>query len=109
MNVIAKRTYEWAYDKAGTISTDTTFAGMPILIKDMIDVGGVRRTDGSRLILTNIPAENVMYIDGVEAAGMTKGQSCTNFQIGPLKWGCSASPGSRLIRTSSYLPPCALR
>ena len=24
----------------------------------------------------------------------TKGQSCTNFQIGPLKWGCSVAPGS---------------
>ncbi|MEP1330572.1 amidase family protein [Pseudophaeobacter sp.] len=70
VNAITTRTYERAYDKAETISTDTTFAGMPILIKDMIDVGGVRRTDGSRLMLTNIPAENVKYIDGVEAAGM---------------------------------------
>ncbi len=70
VNAITTRTYERAFEKAETISKDTTFAGMPILIKDMIDVGGVRRTDGSRMMLSNIPAENVMYIDGVEAAGM---------------------------------------
>lgn len=70
VNAITTRSYDRAFEKAGTISKDTTFAGMPILIKDMIDVGGVRRTDGSRMNLANIPAENVRYIDGVEAAGM---------------------------------------
>lgn len=70
INVMNTRSYERAYDRAETIAADTTFAGVPILIKDMIDVGGVRRTDGSRMLMTNIPVENVMYIDGVEAAGM---------------------------------------
>lgn len=70
VNAITTRTFDRAFEKAETISTETTFAGMPILIKDMIDVGGVRRTDGSRMLLSNIPAENVPYIDGVEAAGM---------------------------------------
>ena len=70
INAVNTRTYDRAFAKAETISKDTTFAGMPIMIKDMIDVGGVRRTDGSRMMLTNIPAENVMYIDGVEASGM---------------------------------------
>jgi amidase len=70
INAITTRTYDRAFEKAESISKDTTFAGVPILIKDMIDVGGVRRTDGSRMMLTNIPRENVKYIDGVEAAGM---------------------------------------
>lgn len=70
VNAVTTRTYERAFEKAETISMDTTFAGVPILIKDMIDVGGVRRTDGSRMMLSNVPAENVPYIDGVEAAGM---------------------------------------
>ena len=70
VNAITTRAYERALQKAGSISKDTTFAGMPIIIKDMIDVGGLRRTDGSRMKLTNIPAENVKYIDGVENAGM---------------------------------------
>ncbi|MEO9962442.1 MAG: amidase [Nisaea sp.] len=70
INAITTPTFERAYEKAETISKNSTFAGMPILIKDMIDVGGVRRTDGSRMMLTNIPKENVKYIDGIEAAGM---------------------------------------
>ena len=70
INAITTRTYERALKNAETISKDTTFAGVPILIKDMVDVGGVRRTDGSRMMLSNVPADNVMYIDGVEAAGM---------------------------------------
>ncbi len=70
INCITTRTYERARQKADTIPSNTVFAGVPILIKDMIDVGGVRRTDGSRLWLTNVPEKNVAYIDGVEAAGM---------------------------------------
>lgn len=70
MNAVTTRTFERAFDKAETISKDTVFAGMPIMIKDMVDVGGVRRTDGSRMMLTNTPAENVMYVDGVEASGL---------------------------------------
>ncbi len=70
VNAITTRTYDRAFEKAKTIPKESTFAGMPILIKDMIDVGGVRRTDGSRLNLSNIPAANVRYIDGVEDAGL---------------------------------------
>lgn len=70
VNAISTRTYERAFAKADSIPKDTTFAGMPILIKDMVDVGGIRRTDGSRMMLSNIPALNVKYIDGVEDAGM---------------------------------------
>lgn len=70
INTITTRTFERARKRAPKISSESTFAGVPILIKDMIDVGGVRRTDGSRLWLTNVPEKNVAYIDGVEAAGM---------------------------------------
>lgn len=70
INAVNTRTFDRALKKAETIPKDSTFAGMPILIKDMIDVGGVRRTDGSRMMLSNVPAKNVPYIDGVEAAGM---------------------------------------
>lgn len=70
INAISTRTFERARGKADKIPLDSTFAGVPVLIKDMIDVGGVRRTDGSRLLLTNVPQKNVAYIDGVEAAGM---------------------------------------
>ncbi len=70
LNFMTTPTFQRARERAGTIPDDTLFAGVPILIKDMVDVGGVRRTDGSRLWATNVPAKNVDYIDGVEAAGL---------------------------------------
>ena len=70
INCIATPTFERARRKALTISSDTTFAGVPALVKDMIDVGGVRRSDGSRLLATNIPKESVEYIKAFEASGL---------------------------------------
>lgn len=70
LNFMTTRTFERARAKAGTIPLDSAFAGVPILMKDMIDVGGVRRTDGSWLLATNVPDKNVEYVDAVEAAGL---------------------------------------
>ncbi len=70
LNFMTTPTFDRARKAAGTFDPQSPFAGVPILIKDMIDVGGVRRTDGSRLLATNVPAENVQYIDAVEKAGL---------------------------------------
>ncbi|MCP4382272.1 MAG: amidase [Hyphomicrobiales bacterium] len=70
LNFMTTPAFERAREMAGTIPDDTTFAGVPILIKDMVDVAGLRRTDGSRLLATNVPERNVAFIDGVEAAGL---------------------------------------
>lgn len=70
INSITTITIDRARQRAAKINKKGLFAGVPILIKDMIDVGGVRRTGGSRLLLTNIPAKNVAYIDGIERAGL---------------------------------------
>jgi len=70
LNFMATPAYERAREKASLFSIDSPFAGAPILMKDMIDVGGVRRTDGSRLLENNIPQNNVAYTDGVERAGL---------------------------------------
>lgn len=70
LNFITNECYDRARSKAQSISLETPFAGVPILMKDMIDVGGVPRTDGSRLLLNNVPAKNVSYVDGVERAGL---------------------------------------
>lgn len=71
INCIATPTFERARAKAKTIPSDTVFAGVPSLIKDMIDIGGVRRTDGSRLLATNIPQKSVAWIEAFERAGST--------------------------------------
>ena len=70
LNFMTTRAFERARAKANTISIDSRFAGVPILMKDMIDVGGIRRTDGSRLFANRVPEKNVAYVDGIEAAGL---------------------------------------
>jgi hypothetical protein len=56
------RAYDRARSAAGSISLDSPFAGVPVLMKDMIDVGGMRRTDGSKLLAANVPQSNVSYV-----------------------------------------------
>ncbi|MDE0887463.1 MAG: amidase [Myxococcota bacterium] len=70
LNFITTPDFDRARLRAPEISSDTPFAGVPILIKDMIDVGGLLRTDGSRLNAQNIPKANVAYIDALEASGL---------------------------------------
>jgi amidase len=70
INCIATQTFERARTNAKTILPSTTFAGVPSLVKDMIDVAGIRRTDGSRLLATNIPKKSVEYIKAFEASGL---------------------------------------
>lgn len=69
LNFMTNKAYDRARCKAGTIPLNKPFAGVPILMKDMIDIGGLTRTDGSRSMLNNVPEKNVAYVDGVEAAG----------------------------------------
>ena len=70
INCIATPTFGRARKHAPTIPLNTPFAGVPALVKDMIDVGGVRRSDGSRLLATNIPKHSVSYIKALEKAGL---------------------------------------
>ena len=72
LNFMTTRAFERARAraKAGTIAINSRFAGVPILMKDMIDVGGIRRTDGSRLFADRVPEKNVAYVDGIEKAGL---------------------------------------
>ncbi|MGF1718908.1 amidase [Vibrio kyushuensis] len=69
LNFMANTTFDRARERTSSISNSSKFSGLPILIKDMIDIGGVKRTDGSRLMSTNIPKENVDFIEALEASG----------------------------------------
>ena len=69
LNFMTNSAFDRARSKADTIPLDAPFAGVPILMKDMIDIGGLRRTDGSRLMLENRPDRNVEFVDAVESAG----------------------------------------
>ena len=70
LNFMTTRAFDRARARAATIPSDSHFAGVPILMKDMIDVGGIRRTDGSRLFADRVPAKSVAYVDAIEAAGL---------------------------------------
>jgi len=69
INFMTNRFYERAQELAGSFSTDTPFAGVPLLIKDMIDVAGMPRTDGSNFPPNNIPQHSALYVSGLERAG----------------------------------------
>ncbi|MGI9509700.1 MAG: amidase family protein, partial [Geminicoccaceae bacterium] len=105
LNFMTTPTFEQARGKAGNIPNESAFAGVPILMKDMIDVGGVRRTDGSALLATNVPEKNVDYTDAVEAAGLNivgmtnvpefaGGLTCDNNMFGETRnpWNLDFSP-----------------
>ncbi len=70
INFMATPAFDRAREKAGAIPLNTPFAGVPVLMKDMVDIGGLRRTDGSRLMLNNTPEKNVLYVDAIENAGL---------------------------------------
>ena len=67
-----------AYDAREQVSTrlagvplDGVFRGCRFLVKDMVDVAGLRRTDGSRLLATApVAPESVDYIAAIERAGL---------------------------------------
>jgi amidase len=69
LNFMTNTAFDRARSKVDTIPLDAPFAGVPILMKDMIDIGGLPRTDGSRFMLKNVPERSVEYVEAVEAAG----------------------------------------
>ena len=69
VNFMTNRFYERAREKAAQFSDDSPFAGVPLLLKDMTDLGGMPRTDGSNFPPNNIPQHSSMYVDALENAG----------------------------------------
>ena len=70
INCIATPTFDRARKYVPHISSQSTFAGVPSLMKDMIDIGGIKRTDGSRLLQNNVPKQSVPWVDAFEASGL---------------------------------------
>lgn len=69
LNFMTNRFYERARNVAGTISMDTPFSGVPMLLKDMIDLAGMPRTDGSNFPPNNVPQHSAQYVQGLGRAG----------------------------------------
>ena len=71
INALTTETFERALTRLDTMPSDTRFQGVPIVLKDLIDLGGVPRTNGSRLNLANIPEKSVAYVEAIERAGLS--------------------------------------
>lgn len=70
LNFMATPTFDRARENATKMSRETRFVGVPVLVKDMVDVGGVRRTDGSRFLASNVPEQSVAYTAALESSGL---------------------------------------
>ena len=71
LNFMAYDAREQALTRLAGVPLDGVFRGVPILVKDMIDVVGLRRTDGSRLLAhAPLASKSVDYIAAIEGAGL---------------------------------------
>ena len=59
-----------ARDHAARVDPSTPFAGVPTFLKDLVDLEGIRRTDGSRSMLGNISPASPAWVTAAEAAGL---------------------------------------
>lgn len=69
--------------------------GLPISIKDLIAVGGVRMTFGSRAMASNVAAADAPSVERVKAAG-----ACIIGKTTTTEFGCKAAGDSPLTGTT---------
>lgn len=122
INALTTRNFTKALEQVEHISTETVFAGVPTLLKDLIDYGGVRRTSGSLLYLSNVPKVSVEYVRAMERAGLSilgmtntpefaSGALTENLAFGPTRnpWDLGrhvggSSGGSAAAVAMGYVP-----
>ncbi|MCX2980848.1 amidase [Halieaceae bacterium IMCC14734] len=122
LNAISTLLVDRALQRAGDIPVDSLFAGVPTLLKDLVDMAGVRRTSGSRLHLNHVPKESVSYVRALEEAGLNIiGMTNTpefaslaltdNHAFGPSRnpWNIAHTPGgssggSAVAVAAGYVP-----
>ena len=69
LNALPTVCAERALDRAGRASRDTTLAGLPIAIKDLNDVAGVRTTYGSPIYADHVPDRSDFMVERLEQRG----------------------------------------
>ena len=70
LNFMAVKDFDRARQRTKSIPINSPFSGVPVLTKDMIEVGGMTLANVSRLLANNKIAKNVQYIDGLENSGL---------------------------------------
>ena len=70
VNALPTLCFERARDKAnGRALTDLPLAGLPVAIKDLVAVAGVRTTWGSQIFADCVPEKSDLLVERIEAAG----------------------------------------
>ncbi len=69
VNAVPTRCFERARAHAENIDPASLLAGLPIVIKDLTDVAGVRTTYGSPIFADHIPGASDILVETLEANG----------------------------------------
>jgi amidase len=69
VNALPTLCFERARERAKKIKRTSLLAGLPIAIKDLTDVAGVRTTYGSPIYADHVPAQSNLLVERLEAAG----------------------------------------
>jgi amidase len=69
VNALPTRCFERARERARKAKKATLLAGLPIAIKDLTDVAGVRTTYGSPIYADHVPAQSNILVERLEANG----------------------------------------
>jgi amidase len=69
VNALPTRCFERARERARKAKKTSLLAGLPIAIKDLTDVAGVRTTYGSPIYADNVPKQSSIIVERLEAAG----------------------------------------
>jgi amidase len=70
INAVVTRTFERALAAVDKVDLDAPLAGVPYLLKDNIDVAGVRTSNGSAVYKDNIPTVSAPMVKAHETAGL---------------------------------------
>lgn len=70
INAVVTPAFDMAAERAASMPMDGVLAGVPFLLKDLLDFKGVRCTQGSRLLLENVSETSAPLAEAFEAAGL---------------------------------------
>lgn len=70
INALTTRSFDRALARIESETLDGPFAGVPFMVKDMIDVEGIRRTDGAGPAFHRVPETSSAYIKAIEDGGL---------------------------------------
>lgn len=84
INAVIDRYYETAKSKLANIDYSSRFCGVPFLIKDMLEIKGIKTTMGSRLLADNIAKHTNVLTERIEQAGLIITASTNMSEFGLL-------------------------